>query len=102
MPLIKRIANMSNDLKLIPGIGKNIEQDLLNIGISNIASLIGQDPEELYRKDCQYKSFKEDKCQLYVFRLAVYFAENKIHESEKLKWWYWKDKEYKSNMKKQV
>ncbi len=87
---------MTTDLRIIPGIGKNIEQDLINIGIINIAALKGRDPEELYKADCKYKGLQEDKCQLYVFRLAVYFAENKTHEPEKLKWWYWKDKEYKS------
>ena len=67
------------DLRRIPGVGKNIEQDL---------------PEELYRLDCLYKGFQEDRCQLYVFRLAVYYAEQTVHEPEKLKWWYWKDKTY--------
>lgn len=83
-----------SDLRMIPGIGKNIEQDLLNIGINKIADLKGKNPEELYMQDCLLKGFQEDRCQLYVFRLAVYFAENKEHEAEKLKWWYWKDKEY--------
>jgi len=92
---------MSSNLQIIPGIGKNIEQDLINIGITDIEALKGQDPEELYEKDCKYKGLQEDKCQLYVFRLAVYFAENKIHEPEKLKWWYWKDKEYKSKSRMQ-
>jgi len=32
-----------------------------------------------------------DRCVLYVYRLAVYFAENETHEPEKLKWWNWKD-----------
>lgn len=41
-----------------------------------------------------WSCFHGDKCQLYVFRLAVYFAEHETHEAEKLKWWYWKDKEY--------
>jgi len=27
---------------------------------------------------------------LYVFRCAVYFAENKNPDPEKLKWWNWK------------
>lgn len=85
-----------SDLRNIPGIGKNIEQDLFNIGIMNIADLKGKKPEELYVQDCLFKGFQEDKCQLYVFRLAVYFAENNIHEAEKLKWWYWKDKQYPS------
>lgn len=82
-----------SDLRLIPGVGKNIEKDLINIGISQISDLIGKNPEELYMKDCEFKGFKEDRCQLYVFRLAVYFAENKHHDAEKLKWWYWKDKD---------
>ncbi len=82
------------ELREIPGVGKNIEEDLNNIGIWKIQDLKGKSPEELYRLDCLYKRFPEDRCQLYVFRLAVYYAENEIHEPEKLKWWYWKDKMY--------
>ncbi len=82
------------ELRRIPGVGKNIEEDLNNIGIWKIQDLKGKSPEELYRLDCLYKGFPEDRCQLYVFRLAVYYAENEIHEPEKLKWWYWKDKMY--------
>lgn len=48
----------------------------------------------MYQMDCIYKGFQEDRCQLYVFRSAVYFAEHEEPEAEKLKWWYWKDKEY--------
>lgn len=36
-----------SELRKIPFIGPNIEQDLLNIGISRIADLKGKDPEEL-------------------------------------------------------
>ena len=64
------------ELRQIPGVGKNIEEDLNNIGIWKIRDLIGKYPEELYRLDCLYKGFSEDRCQLYVFRLAVYYAEN--------------------------
>lgn len=85
---------ISCGLQKIPGVGKNIEQDLLNIGIRTIEDLKGKNPEELYQMDCMYKGFQEDRCQLYVFRGAVYFAEHEKHEPEKLKWWYWKDKEY--------
>ncbi len=83
-----------SDLRDIPGIGKSIEQDLFNIGIENIADLKGKKPEDLYMQSCLFKGFTEDRCLLYVFRLAVYFAENETRELEKLKWWYWKDKEY--------
>lgn len=82
---------MNTDLLTIPGIGKNMKQHLLNIGINVVEDLKGQDPEELYARDCVFKGFKEDRCVLYVYRLAVYFAENEIHEPEKLKWWNWKD-----------
>ena len=85
-----------SDLRKIPGVGENIEQDLFNIGIKTIADLKGRDPEELFRQDCLFKGFQEDNCQLYVFRLAVYFAENENHEAEKLKWWYWKNRKYPS------
>ncbi len=48
-----------SELRKIPFIGPNIEQDLLNIGISRIADLKGKDPEELYRMDCEFKGWQE-------------------------------------------
>ena len=82
---------MEDDLLKIPGVGKNIAQDLRNIGIHTIEELKGRDPEEIYRLDCLKKGYLEDRCQLYVFREAVYFAEQEEHDPEKLKWWNWKD-----------
>lgn len=80
-----------NDLKNIPGVGKNMEQHFFNIGIFTIDDLIGKNPEELFLKDCSIKGFQDDRCVLYVFRLAVYYANNSVREPEKLKWWKWKD-----------
>ncbi len=85
---------MGTDLKQIPGVGANMAQHLNNIGILWVEDLVGKDPEELYQKNCLKKGYQDDKCVLYVFRCAVYFAEHKEREAEKLKWWYWKDKEY--------
>lgn len=82
---------MQTDLQTIPGIGKNMKKHLQNIGINCVEDLIGQDPQALYQKDCLFKGFNEDRCVLYIYRLAVYYAENKMHEPEKLKWWNWKD-----------
>lgn len=82
----------ASDLKTIPGIGVNMEQHLFNIGIKTIEDLIGKDPEELYLKDAAFNGRLSDRCVLYVFRLAVYYAENEYHDPDKLKWWYWKDK----------
>lgn len=79
-----------NDLKNIPYVGKGMEKIFFNIGIFTIDDLVGKDAEELYLKDCMVKGFEDDRCVLYVFRMAVYYANNDIHEPEKLKWWNWK------------
>ena len=85
---------MRTNLIKIPNVGPNTKEDLINNGITSIEDLKGKDPEELYKKDCDFKGYQEDKCQLYVFRMAVYYANNETYEDEKLKWWYWKDKKY--------
>lgn len=79
------------DLLTVPNIGPSIKEDLMNIGITCVEDLKGKNPEELYRKDYEVKGFQEDRCLLYVFRMAVYYSENEEREEEKLKWWYWKD-----------
>lgn len=94
LKMIGDIKAARADLMTIPGIGKNIAQDLIEIGITCIDDLKGKDPEDLYRKDCLHKGYEEDRCQLYTFRCAVYYADHEEHEPEKLKWWYWKDKDY--------
>ncbi len=96
-PTVRSKNSRVNDLKRIPGVGVNMEQHLQNIGIRCVADLVGKNPEELYHLDCLKKGFQEDRCVLYVFRCAVYFAEHEQHEPEKLRWWYWKDKEYPEN-----
>ena len=40
------------------------------------------------------KGYQEDRCALYVWRAAVYYADHETRDPEKLKWWYWKDKPY--------
>lgn len=83
---------MISDLTSIPGVGKDMEQHFFDIGIRTINDLKGKNPEGLYERACLAKGRRLDRCVLYVFRLAVYFAENNLHDPEKLKWWYWKDK----------
>jgi hypothetical protein len=83
-----------DELCLIPGVGPSISQDLKDIGISRIGDLRGKDPKSLYSQLCRLKNVKMDRCVLYVFRCAVYFSENPEPESELLKWWNWKNKEY--------
>lgn len=77
-------------LQVIPGVGKSIADDLRAIGIRTVADLKGKDPEKLYAKSNKVAGVVQDRCLLYVFRCAVYFAEHTKHDSKKLKWWYWK------------
>lgn len=86
---------MKTELQRIPGVGKATEADLIRLGYPTIASLRGADPEELYKRDCMEQGMQIDRCQLYVYRCAVYFAETEHPEPEKCKWWYWKDQEYR-------
>ncbi len=81
-------------LTLIPGVGKSIATDLYNIGIRSVDDLKGKDPEMLYNHSNQFAGCVQDRCLLYVFRCAVYFAEIPTgrQDKEKLKWWNWKDK----------
>ena len=63
------------ELRQIPGVGISIANDLLNIGISSLHDLIGKDPAILYNQSNKYAGMVQDRCLLYVFNCAVYFAE---------------------------
>jgi hypothetical protein len=78
-------------LEVIPGIGSVLAGELRSIGIENCGDLVGGDPEVLYDKLCDYKGMHVDRCVLYTFRCAVYYASNEDHDPELLKWWNWKD-----------
>lgn len=80
------------DLLEIPGVGRKMKTYLEAMGIRCVEDLAGRDPEELYRRDCALRGQPVDRCALYVYRLAVYFAETDRPDPAKCKWWAWKDK----------
>lgn len=82
---------MKHPLERIPGVAPRTARSMEDIGIHSVEDLRGRDTEELYRLDCLKKGFQEDRCALYVYRTAVYFAEHEDQDTEKLRWWYWKD-----------
>ncbi|MDL2238075.1 helix-hairpin-helix domain-containing protein [Christensenellaceae bacterium OttesenSCG-928-K19] len=84
-------ADVGRSLREIPGIGRDMERHLNDLGFATVESLAGQDAEEMYRRECIMKDEHVDRCVLYVYRLAVYYAENETHDPQKLKWWNWKD-----------
>ena len=79
------------ELRQIPGVGPSIADNLIAIGIRRVADLKNRDPEELYALSNGHAGSVQDRCLLYVFRCAVYFASHRNHEKRKLQWWYWKD-----------
>ena len=79
------------ELQEIPGVGKSIAQDLVNIGIRHVADLKGRDPMKLYQAMNRFEGVTLDPCMLYTMRCAVYYASHAKHDPEKLKWWNWKD-----------
>ena len=86
-------SQILKQLTLIPGVGKSISEDLYNIGIHSISDLAGQSPEDLYERSNAHAGMKQDRCLLYVFRCAVYYAETEDpwRDPDNLKWWNWKD-----------
>ena len=82
----------ADDLLSIPGVGKSIAQDLRDLGITQVTDLRNADPQQLYDDLCQRQGAHIDRCVLYTFRCAVYFASAELHDPELLKWWNWKDR----------
>jgi len=81
------------ELEQIPGVGKTIARDMQNIGIHSIDDLKGRQAEQLYDRLCEFKASPVDRCMLYVFRCAIYYASNTDHHPELLKSESWKHKE---------
>jgi hypothetical protein len=86
------IAPELRALRQIPGVGKSIANDLWNLGIREVSDLKGRSPDDLYNALCDLMGVKVDRCMLYVFRCAAYYASNAQHDPELLKWWNWKDR----------
>ena len=79
------------DLQQIPGVGKSIAEDLWNLGVRQVSDLKDKNPEQLYEELMQLQGCHVDRCMLYVFRCAVYFASTKSPKPDLLLWWNWKD-----------
>ncbi|MFH0856359.1 MAG: helix-hairpin-helix domain-containing protein [bacterium] len=83
--------NALKELQIIPGVGRKIAQEFFNIGINKASDFKGKNPEDIYNRICEKHGYPIDRCVLYICRSSVYFAENKNPDTEKLKWWNWKD-----------
>ena len=88
---VKKSRLAVSELQVIPGVGPSIAEDLHRIGITRVAQLKNADPQKLYERVSRDQGVVMDRCLLYVFRCAVYYASYTRHSPEKLKWWNWKD-----------
>jgi len=81
----------STQLESIPGVGPRTGHVLRDLGFYEVADLRGADPEKMYAGLCEQRGEHIDRCVLYVFRSAAYYASSPVHDPELLKWWNWKD-----------
>ena len=86
-----KATTTSEDLQSIPGVGPRLAQALTDLGYQRVSQLRGADQERMYGQLCVLREMHIDRCVLYVFRCAVYFADNAVHDPQRLKWWNWKD-----------
>ena len=82
---------LTKEFQKIPGVGKSIAQDFIDLEIKSISDLKNKNPDKLYKQLCELKGTKVCRCMLYVFRCAIYFASEKNHDAKLLNWWAWKD-----------
>lgn len=87
----KRKLKNPEDLQTIPGVGPNIAVHFGELGIHRVSQLRDADPEGMYTRLCELHGGPIDRCLLYVFREAVYYASHDRHDPELLKWWNWKE-----------
>lgn len=80
-----------DELQRIPGIGPKMAPKLRKLGYERVADLKHADPEDMYRRYESLVGGPVDRCVLYVFRCAVYFASESRHDPALLQWWAWKD-----------
>ena len=60
-----------HNLQTIPGVGKSLAQDLIDLGYHSVDELKSEDPEMIYQNLIDLRGEHIDRCVLYVFRCAV-------------------------------
>jgi hypothetical protein len=83
------------DFQTLPGVGKSIAVDLLDMGFSSTKELKNRNPLELYDTLNKLRGTIIDRCMLYTFRCIVYFVSETNHDPKLLNWWMWSDKNLK-------
>ena len=88
---MKSRRTTADELQAIPGVGPSIARELRALGIRRVAQLRGRNPQQLYERLIRLRGAHQDRCVLYVFRCAVYFARTERPRRELTRWWNWSD-----------
>lgn len=80
------------DLQRMPNIGPSTAIDLWDLGIRKQDDLCRRDPQAMYDELMAQRGAYIDRCQLYVFRAVVYYAETLQPAPQLVPWWKWSDK----------
>ena len=79
----------TRSLRDLSGIGKSIERNLQDLGVSSVSELARRDGDELYHALCDKTGSRQDPCVLDTFRCAVAQARNPDLPTEQRNWWWW-------------
>ena len=61
------------------------------MGYTTPESLKGKKADDLYLEECCLLGYTIDRCQLYLYRALEYYINTEKPDTDKCKWWYWKD-----------
>jgi hypothetical protein len=84
-------AAILKELQRLPNIGPSTAIDLYDLGIRQVSDLKRKDPQAMYDELMAQRGAYIDRCQLYVFRAAVYYAKTRQPDPERVAWWKWSD-----------
>ena len=85
------MARARSPLQILPGVGPSIAGDLEDLGFREPTDLRGRDPQVMYDELIRLRGAHQDRCVLYVFRCAVYYASTPNPQPELCQWWNHKD-----------
>jgi len=60
------------EFQIIPGVGKSLAQDLVDLGYRRVEELRGENPEEMYQNLCSLREQHIDRCVLFRTKERLY------------------------------
>ena len=76
-------------LRDLRSVGPATVQDLALLGVTDVATLAGCDPQALYDRLCAITGVRQDPCVLDVLACAVAQARDPGLPAERREWWWW-------------